>query len=476
MDSKRPNLVLIMTDQHRGDALGCAGHPHLLTPTLDGLAGGGVRFSRAYSECPTCIPARHALITGRTPQDSGVVGFHTSARIERPDETLPEVLRRAGYQTASIGRSQHLHPHTSHYGFEMTVHSPFEDPYSEFRTIFRNSEKGIFGNWPHLNGHGSASNGWNARPWPYEERFHETNWSAAQGIAFLDRRDQERPFFLSLGFVAPHPPLVPPAAYFERYARRDLDSPVVGDWVPPDPPAPVSCEEVEVVLSPHANQVARSGYYGLLNHVDDQLHLFLSRLRMEKGPTWVLFTSDHGEMLGDHHGFRKAMPFEAAAHIPMILSGPDTGRGVVDDRVTALVDIFPTFCDLAGAPKPVGLGGRSLLESAAPRTLHLEHAPLGHRWGGWQAVTDGRWKYIYFAGEGRELVFDLEKDPRETVDRSQDHSCAPHRDRLRTDLIGRLANREEGFVRDGKLVPGAVYRQAMSHARLDSRLVPWEKP
>jgi arylsulfatase A-like enzyme len=477
----RPNIVLVMTDQHRGDALGCDGHPHLLTPNLDALAGRGVRFTRAYSECPTCIPARHALMTGLKPSRSGVVGFSTTARIATPDQTLPALLRGAGYQTASIGRSMHTHPSHARYGFEITRHSPFADPYSEYNSLFRNSHRGQFGNWPHLNLHGLPSNGWTSRSWPYEERFHQTNFAISQAIAFLDSRDREAPFFLSVGTVAPHPPLVPPACYYDRYARVQLDQPVVGDWAPmPFPSSTVPTDAPELVLSAPAAHLARVGYYGLINHVDDQLGLLLERLRMEDEPTYLIFTSDHGEMLGDHHCFRKALPFESAARVPMIVVGPDVPDGLVCDRPVGLLDLLPTCLRFAGIEAPFQPDGIDLVETATGNArqrdwLHLEHAPLGHRWGGWHALTDGQSKYIWFAGSGRELLFDLQADPRELHDLSAGATRQSELALWRSRLVEELKDRPEGFVRDDRLLAGVAYRHAMPHARSDQPLEKWER-
>lgn len=480
----RPNIVLVMTDQHRGDCLGAAGHPHVLTPTLDALAGRGTRFRNAFSECPTCIPARHALMTGLLPGQSGVVGFSTTARIADPAQTLPALLAQAGYQTASVGRSMHTHPGHARYGFQHTAHDPFADPYSVFHEqFFRYSRKGRFSNWPHLNLHGLPSNGWTARPWPYEERFHQTNWAVAQAVSFLDKRDRDAPFFLSVGFVAPHPPLVPPGAYYDRYARRTLDRPVIGDWVPtPHPPPTAAADAPELVLGEHASQVCRAGYYGLINHVDDQLNALVERLSAEPGPLVLVFTSDHGEMLGDHHCFRKALPFQSAANVPMIAVGEGFAANTVCDAPIGLTDLMPTFLRAAGLNPPPDRTGIALQDSAAGTrrrdTLHLEHAPLGHRWGGWHALTDGTLKYVWFAGSGRELLFDLRSDPSECHDLSTDAAWTGVLTQMRDRLIDRLRSREEGFVDQptNALQPGRRYLQAQSHARTDRRTEAWEQP
>lgn len=490
--SARPNLVLVMTDQQRGDALSVDGHPRLMTPNLDELAGIGVRFRRAYSECPTCIPARYVLLTGRKPGRLGIVGFQTRARVPTA-ETLPELLRRAGYQTASVGRSMHTWPSSARYGFEIRMHSPFADPYSEFHAGFRfASRKGAFGNWPHLTGHGITSNGYTARPWPFEERFHQTNFAVNKAIEFLDGRDPDAPFFLYVGFVAPHPPFVPPACYYDRYAAMELDEPVVGDWAQPlsDGGLGQRVDGHQVELRGRFNQMARAGYYGLIQHVDDQFRLLWERLRMEPGPTYLLFCSDHGEMLGDHHLYRKGQPYEGSARIPMILHGPDLPEGVVVDRPVGLADILPTFLELAGVPAPDGADGQSLRihldarRDGAPRFVFSEHAALsalgpppkprgshGHpnAHEAFQMVTDGRFKYVWFPQTGREQLFDLESDPRERHNALGEAALAEAEGTLRARLIEELAGRPEGFVRDGALTPNPVpYPHAHAHIAIGS--------
>ncbi|HMO25290.1 MAG TPA: sulfatase-like hydrolase/transferase, partial [Tepidisphaeraceae bacterium] len=164
-----------MADQFRGDCLGRAGHPDLLTPNLDALSYRGAYFPNAFSECPICIPARHAIMTGLRPQTSGVTGFAMTARIADEENTLPNLLRRTGYQTASIGRSMHTYPHYKRYGFEVVRHHQdrFYRDHPEVRPL--SNIGGGWSDWPHLHGHGLTVNGVNARPWHLDESLHETN-------------------------------------------------------------------------------------------------------------------------------------------------------------------------------------------------------------------------------------------------------------------------------------------------------------
>lgn len=462
-----------MTDQQRGDALGIEGHPHLQTPNLDWLAQSGARFRRAYSECPTCIPARRCLMTGQKPGTNGVAGFAVGEPIHT-ENTLPELLRRAGYQTASIGRSMHQYPAYKRYGFETVVGDPFQDRYSGFQQLYRcSTEGGLFSNWPHLHGHSLGPNGHIARPWPHDEHFHETNYAINKALEFIDNRDKSVPFFMYVGTVAPHPPLVPPQCYYDRYVNKELDEPVVGDWVENTPgTGPGQRPDGDFVeLKGDTNRYCKAGYYGLINHFDDQLYTLLHRLQMEDEPTYILFTSDHGEMLGDHRQFRKSRPFEGSARVPMILHGPGIPAQTVIDRPVALMDILPTFMDLAGLETPDTVDGISLLRQVQGQAvdremIHGEHATLGYE--GNHYLTDGHCKYIWLTESGTELFFDLETDPRECRNLLNDPGYAGPVALFRQALVDELAERPEGFVKNGRLQAGCTYKSIIPRTHTDS--------
>ena len=467
----RPNLVLIMTDQQRGDCLGIAGHPDLLTPNLDHLAWSGARFTAAYSECPICIPARHTLMTGMSPSATGCVGWAPQQRIAEPEKTLPNLLRLAGYQTAMVGRNMHQYPHSKRYGFETIWDNPYTDIYSRFHQHQRFSRHGLFEEWPHLMGHGLHCNESSARPWHLADEFHQTNYAVTKAIQWLDERDEEAPFFLSVGFIAPHPPLCPPAFFYERYRQMDLTPPAIGEWAerPKNNGLGLATNSSVQVLEGEKMRAALAGYYGLINHVDNQLTLLLDRLQSEENTT-ILFTSDHGEMLGDHYRFRKSTPYEGAAHIPFLLCGPEIPPDTVCDGVVGLQDVLPTFCELAEVEVPANVTGRSVLgllrDEAWRPYLHGEHAPSAPMNDGMHYLTDGTWKYIWF-GDGTEQLFDVRADQRELHDLC---STNAHQDRLqvwRGRLIEELKTRPEGFSDGHKLIAGRPYRPSLPHAVVD---------
>ena len=463
----KPNILLFVTEQHRGDCLGIEGHPVLMTPNMDAIAGAGVRFARAYSDCPTCIAARRTILSGQFPVTHGMVGYHDRDEWHI-DATLPAVLRDAGYQTAWIGRSMHQCPPDRRFGFETVVGFPHQGT-SDYQDFVRRRRPD---DWEGVYGTGVMHNDWTARPWHLDEDLHPTNWTVHEALRFLRRRDTTRPFFLVVSFMAAHPPLIPPAFYLDRYIRTGVPDPVIGDWAEPPPNGGIGRDvsDEHVDLRGEALLCARAGYYGLLNHLDDQIRRLLNPVlgvdRMTNNNTVVMLTSDHGEMLGDHHLWRKTVPYEPSARIPFLIRVPErfgARPGTVVDEPVTLADLMPTLLDLAGVPSPETVDGRSLLpllrgESFAERPyVHIEHAPRHH------GLTDGKEKYVWFVDDGREQLFRLTDDPAECHDLAAVPEEAARLSYWRGLLIDRLKQRSEGFSDGEKLIPGrpypAVYRQ-----------------
>lgn len=461
--SDRPNILLIMTDQQRGDCLSAEGHPVLLTPNMDNIAYQGARFRYAYSTCPVCIPARRSFLSGQFPHTHGMVGYQDGVEWDAP-VTLPSALAAVGYETALVGRSMHQWPVQKRFGFQtMITHS------ADYRQFLLRHGPAETTDWF---GGGVMHNDWTARPWHLPEPLHMTNWVVTETLRFLRRRDPSAPFFLIVSFLAPHPPLQPPAFYFDRYLRTGVPEAVVGDWAD-DPPLPADYADMDYVaptrlhLQGEALRSCRAAYYGLINHVDDQIRRLLNPA---DGPlvgdnTVVVFTSDHGEMLGDHYLWRKRQPYEPSARVPLLISAPRSfgwPRGTVLDQPVCLEDIMPTLLELAGAPIPSSVEGRSLVpllrgEKPAWRDcLHLECAPQFH------ALTDGREKYVWLPASGQEQFFDLQQDPHEL------RNLAAHTERVapwRARLIAALKDRPEGFSDGRQLIAGRPYPALLPHAR-----------
>lgn len=208
---------------------------------------------------------------------------------------------------------------------------------------------------------------------------------------FISKRDLTAPFFLNVSFIEPHPPLTPPQFYYDRYMALDRPGPFVGDRAPDVPPTKGQNPDAWYVnLNRETMRRCRAGYYGLMNHVDDQIARLLDYLRVNGllQDTLVLFTSDHGEMLGDHHHFRKTFPYEGSARIPFLLKVPgwmDLRPGVCTSVPVGLQDVMPTLLDAAGVPIPSTVTGRSVLpilressdaSSAWRDAIHGEHSGI----------------------------------------------------------------------------------------------------
>ncbi|MFH1743279.1 MAG: arylsulfatase [bacterium] len=456
----RPNVLLIMTDQQRGDCLSIEGHPVLLTPTMDRIAGQGVRFAHAYTTCPSCIAARRSLLSGQFPATHGMKGYQSEVEWDAPP-TLPQVLSDQGYHTYMVGRSMHQHPPRKRYGFDHMVINNMEDSdYEEW--LSRQAPEGSGGYY----GTGVMHNDWTARPWHLPEAYHQTNWTVNQALEFLRKRDPSCPFFLTVSFLAPHPPLVPPAPYMERYLRTDLPEPVIGDWaMPPDNKGlGMGQDASRVQLEGEALRSARAAYYGLINHIDDQINRLLNPVNgvdsMTGGDTIIIFTSDHGEMLGDHYLWRKTLPYEPSARIPLLIRPPKRfgiTSGAVVDAAVCLEDIMPTVLSMVGLEPPETVDGRNLAPLMRSPDIewrpyvHIEHAPIHH------TLTDGKEKYIWFVNDGREQFFRLSEDPNEIHDLAARPNHADRVSYWRSLLVKELANRPEGFSDGRSLVPGRPY-------------------
>lgn len=517
MGKKQKNIVLIMTDQMRGDCLGCAGHPDVKTPYLDTLAAKGVRFDHAYSSCPSCIPARAALHTGMAQESHGRVGYADGVRWEYP-HTLAGELAKAGYYTQCVGK-MHVHPLRSLQGFH---HIELHDGYLHY---YRNpdipscenqkfaddyfywlkKEKGVDAD---VTDTGLECNSWVSRPWMYAEELHPTNWVSSRCLDFLRRRDRDKPFFLMASYLRPHPPFDAPQHYFDLYREKTLRRPASDDWRDPaflqekgrtfDSDTGPADEELV--------RQAQIGYYACVTHLDHQIGRLIQELVEQQiyEDTLILFTSDHGELLCDHQMSRKSRAYEGSACVPLILSGGglECARpGMVSEALAELRDVMPTLLDWAGVRIPDSVDGVSLLpacrktagkagtdDAAACRRAESDNAPTagndapacGHSAAELEGTAEeaeifrrewlhgehemgaasSHWivtpqdKYVWLSQTGEEQYFDLLKDRRETHNGIGDAGYQARIEKLRGWLMEALAGREEGFVKDGRLVVG----------------------
>lgn len=454
----QPNILLILTDHWRGDCLQRLGHPVAETPHLDSLSRQGTTFTRAYTPCPSCIAARRSLMTGMTPYGQGMVGYKDGVPWDY-DTTLAGELTRAGYQSINIGKT-HFHPPRLHLGFEQLITpADYED--------WLGSQTGIE---VEKFAHGVPANSWMGRPNHLPEHLLEETFFVGRSLDFLRRRDPTRPFFLCLSFNGPHPPWCPPQVYYDQFIDRPLPPPTVGDWAAPHAEAdgfPLDVNAWRGRLPAHLNQRARAAYFGYLAFLDAQIGRLTERMHRQGllDNTLLLFTSDHGEMLGDHHLWRKTYAYEASARVPFILRPPRSmalPRNTQIGRPVGWEDIMPTLLETAGAPIPPSVEGRSVLPLAADADApwrpyyHGEHSPCYHPENANQFLTDERWKYIWNPITGADQLFDLQEDPEECRDLAALPSHRDHLAQWRGRLAAHLQDRREGLADGKNLIPNPV--------------------
>ena len=466
--SQRPDILILMPDQWRGDCLSVLDHPAVRTPELDKLARQGTLFRRAYATVPSCIPARYAMLTGLFPQTSGVVGYRGGIPVTVP--TKPQILRDAGYKTALVGRNMHQAVGAEALGYQWNIGGSTHVSGDDYDQALRKAAPDTDGIKALVSSMGLSYNHWQAAPWPLGEELHPTNWVAQQALTVVQQTPANEPLFLTASFYAPHPPLFPPQRYFDAYLEKELPEPARGDWVEWDKITPKGSHGgSRVLLEGQRLRSAQSGYFGLIEQLDDEFAPLIAafQARSEKaGRPWVIvFTSDHGEMLGDHGYFRKCEPYEGSANIPMMIVGSPQLRFRAGQRSlqpVALEDLLPTLTELAGSETPE-VDGVSLVpvlrgeDQQVRPWLHFEHSPIYSQPQGFHALTDGRMKYIWRPANGAEQLFDLDADPLEERDLSAEPASRDQLQRWRRLMIERLAPRPEGFSDGQQLIPGRPY-------------------
>ena len=463
-----PNVILILCDQMRGDCLGIDGNTVAQTPNLDYLAARGIRFTHAYSASPSCLPARASLWTGQNQWHTGLLGMGWGQGPIPNDfpHTLAGEFTKADYRTHLVGKG-HFTPQRALMGFETTeidesgrtIVNGFKDNYREWFDKHASAEISP-------DDHGVDWNSWLARPWHTEEYLHPTAWTMSRAIDFLKQRDQEKPFFLNISFARPHSPYVSPQTYFDMYINDETPPPAVGKWADmhDKPEEAVNPNAWRGRMTPKQIHHARSGYYGEISFIDTQigrLMNWISRFQHRAlQNTWIVFTSDHGDMQGDHNLWRKTYAYEGSSRIPLIIVPPSAIRRPkrkVADEVVELRDIMPTLLDAAGLPVPKTVDGSSLLLAMEEQQtnwrsyIHGEHCTCYSKEQEMQYVTDGRRKLIWLPRIGHEQFFDLEQDPNELNDLIKDSKRQDEIQTWRSYLIHELSERDCGWVRDGKL-------------------------
>lgn len=473
MSQTKPNVLLICADHWAAEHLGFAGNPAILTPGLNEISACGIRYSNAYSECPVCIPARRTLMTGQTPRSHGDRVFND--KLTMPGvTTMAQAFRNAGYQADAVGKL-HVHPQRDRVGFDSVLLDDEGRP--QWGTL---DDYDIYLGDQGLPGrqfdHGMSNNQYSWRPWHLAEDHHATAWAGRNMARTIKRRDPTRPAFWYLGFRHPHPPLVPPQAFIDLYRDVEIDAPYVGDWAKDTNKLPFAISALlsrTILYTPAQMMAAKRAFYALCTQIDFQIRYLIGTLRLEGilEDTIILFTSDHGDMLGNHDMAAKRIFYESSANIPMILSvdkgNPKARNGMVDDRLVAFCDVMPTLLDLCDIPVPETVDGQSMVGETRRTHVYGECGEDDHAS---RMIRDERHKLIYYPVGNHFQLFDLIDDPREMTNLAGAPAHAETLARLQEVLISEMYSVDLDWIEDGKLIgkPDREYRWA-PHRSLNSQ-------
>ena len=380
----RPNIVMIMSDQQRWDTLAGLGYEHMITPHLDALIRRGVGFSRAFAQGSVCGPSRNSVVSGKYVHAHGV--YQNECWMSPEEPNWIESLRQGGYHTANIGK-MHTVPLRLPCGFDFRlvvenknyqpgVHLPDPDDYDLFLAEHGLTRPAVtyfetIPDWPDCLG---------ATTWPHAEELFPDNFIGQQTIDYLQGHNFTRPLFLWAGFAGPHDPFDVTASQLERYAGVEIPDPV--------------------------------GYPGELDTKPPEQRRSMDALGQLENTLFV-FTSDHGDCLGDHGlVYKFATHYDPVVRVPLVFAGPGVAALGVEDPLVESIDLGPTLLDLTGIAPPEGMHGRSiraLLEGDRTPLHEVVYCEQGHR----VMVRTTEWKLVYYLDQPWGELYHLVEDPDE---------------------------------------------------------------
>jgi arylsulfatase A-like enzyme len=426
--TRRPNIIMVVADDHRHDAIGTMGDAVVQTPCLDRLAADGTAFSQAHDMggnfSAVCVPTRGCLMTGcnvfraLADQDGGVIA---PQRV-----TLGQHLGDAGYETHCVGK--------------------WHNDRESLRRSFAGGEaiflRGLTTDQSGMRLHHFDPTGEYANQTVYHPRGFSTDLFADAAVDFLHRRRGDEPFFLYTAFTAPHDPRTPPRKFADLYHADRIPLPPNFASRHPFDNGELHVRDEELAPFPRTpGRIQReiAAYYGMVSSVDAGVGRILAALEAsgQAENTIVVYTADHGIALGQHGLLGKQNLYDHSVRVPLILRGPGIPAGRRSDALLYSWDLFPTLCGLAGVPAPGGLDARSLLPVlGGERREHRTHLQALYR-DYQRMVKNDRWKLIEYAvGRDRHTqLFDLKNDPWE----QHNLAAAPESAVELADLRARLA-------------------------------------
>ena len=422
--AEKPNILFIISDDLSAESLSCYGNQQCQTPHIDSLAKRGMKFTRAYCQYPVCGPSRAALMSGMYSQQVGVTGNGSSGNFtkrmgQRP--SMSQHFKENGWYTARVSKIYHMRvpgditkgvdgpDHAASWTEKFNAHAP--EWMSEGEHIHLTNEKLRFDKDVHYGlGFGGA--------------FYVVKGSDPEGAAQADviasnkavellEEHKDEPFFLAVGLVRPHVPLVAPHQYFDPYppSKMNLPKKLPGDW-DDIPKAGISKSSISSGLDGKIDkqQEVLSAYYASVAFMDDQVGKILAaldRLDLRKN-TIVIFTADHGYHLGEHDFWQKMSLHEESTRIPIVISAPGKQPGI-SDALVQQIDIYPTLAELAGLPIPTHVQGKSFARNLdhPDHQIHEQVYCLKQKS---HLLRTDRWAYLQYQDGSAEL-YDMKNDP-----------------------------------------------------------------
>ncbi|MHB9025160.1 MAG: sulfatase family protein [Armatimonadota bacterium] len=489
MQTSHPNVLLITTDQQRADSMSCYGSPFTQTPALDRLACEGVRFDRAYCTNPVCTPARASIFSGRYVSRHGA--WNVGMNIPEDEAFLSHRLGAVGYRTHYIGKA-HFQGFGGSPAQSMEAmtdwacrYPAFTGPYYGFSTVelaLGHTHWGLaghYGAWVRrqvtaeefaayrqVTCRAATSFGGEAYDWALPTALHNSVWTASRTVEWLERQDPAHPFFLAVGFQDPHHPHCLPTDFTERvdpsqvpltdYMEGELNdkpphfreahegtlehSAMRGEFWIAGQGAGADFREV----SENDTRLGRAYYYSMCKLIDQQIGRILEALDRTglAENTLIIFTTDHGELLGDHGLWMKGpFHYEQLVRIPLLLRWPcGISSSMQTSALISQVDLAPTVLEAVGLPVPAGIDGSSALpflrgeaERIRPSAL-VECVDDPHKLRLKTLITSTH-KLTWYAGQSSGELYDLEADPRERVNRWDDPTCATVKASMLAELL-----------------------------------------
>jgi arylsulfatase A-like enzyme len=433
--ARRTNLLLVTFDQLRSDTLGCTGNPVIRTPAVDGLARRGVLFTNNFCQTPQCVPSRMSIHTGRYPHTHRVLT--NSYQIPDDEPTLARVLGAAGYRTVVTGERPFA-PRDQMAGFDRRLD---REPGKDHGSLLRKN------GWaaPNLSPERAAKieefkrlhdTRYQASAVPWPEELDESKHFSDLAIDFL-REQSDRPFFLHITYRRPHHPFDPPAPYDTMYSGAKFPATRKKPGELANKPAAQQRAATSMAgFDPSAISAAdldliKSYYYGMITLTDKHLGRVLEKVDFAN--TLVIFTADHGEMLGDHGLLLKgSYMYDQVVHTPLIFAGPGVPAGRRVNGLTESVDIAPTVAELLGFKLPYAQGKTLAPLFANPNRKHK--TAVHSEFPTVKMVRTDTHKLVHYPNAAYGELYDLTRDPNEYDNLYADPAQSEARGRMYKEL------------------------------------------